>query len=241
MKNIVFINMLILITGCLNCYSKDFLITDYGAVSGKLSTPGIQKAVDECYACGGGKVLIPPGTFITGPVFLRSNTDIYLESGAVLKGSENIDDYKVNGDIHGIFYCEDETNISISGHGTIDASGSHFYDSGKNHVADGFDRSVIRQKESYMPEGIFFSDGPIKRISMPGMTMVFYNCTRVSITGITIKDTPIWATRFAYCDDILIDGITIQNNVLIPNSDGIHCTASRNIRISVPWLHILRG
>jgi polygalacturonase len=146
MKIIVFIHMLILITGSLNCYSKDFLIEDYGAASGKLSTLGIQKAVDDCYACGGGRVLIPSGTFITGPVFLRSNTDIYLESGAVLKGSENVDDYNVNGDIHGIFYCEDETNISISSHGIIDASGSHFYD--PKISCDGFDRSVIRQKET---------------------------------------------------------------------------------------------
>jgi polygalacturonase len=64
------------------------------------------------------------------------------------------------------------------------------------------------------------------------MTLIFFHCTRVSVTGITIKDTPSWATRFGYCEDVLIEGITIQNNPLIPNSDGIHCTASRNIRIS---------
>ena len=213
-------------------YSKDCRITDFGAREGELSTQAIQKAVDECFSSGGGTVIIPSGTFITGPVILKSNINIYLESGAVLKGSENIDDYRINNTRLGIFYCEDAYNVSITGNGTIDASGSAFYDFTKNHVYDEFDRSVIRQKENYMREGIFFTDGPVKRISMPGMTIVFFNCTKVSLTGITIKDTPIWATRFAYCDDVLIDGITIQNNVLIPNSDGIHCTASRNIRIS---------
>jgi polygalacturonase len=52
------------------------------------------------------------------------------------------------------------------------------------------------------------------------------------ITGITIKDTPVWATRFGYCDNVSIQGVTIRNNLLVPNSDGIHCKASRNIRIS---------
>jgi parallel beta-helix repeat protein len=64
------------------------------------------------------------------------------------------------------------------------------------------------------------------------MTIVFFHCTKVSLSGITIKDTPSWATRFGYCDDVRIEGITIQNNILIPNSDGIHLTTSRNIRIS---------
>ena len=213
-------------------YSKDFIITDYGAQTGKLSTRAIQKAVDECYAAGGGNVIIPAGLFITGPVILKSNINIRIESGATLRGSENIEDYRVNNNRYGIFFCEDAYNVSITGTGTIDGNGSKFYDFTKNHVYDEFDRSVIRQKENYMKEGNFFTDGPVKRISMPGMTIVFFHCTNVTVTGITIKDTPVWATRFGYCDNVLIDGITIINNVLIPNSDGIHCTASRNIRIS---------
>jgi hypothetical protein len=64
------------------------------------------------------------------------------------------------------------------------------------------------------------------------MTLVFFNCTGITLSGITIKDTPVWATRFGYCENVQIDGITIRNNLLVPNSDGIHCTASRNIRIS---------
>jgi hypothetical protein len=213
-------------------FSKDFIITEFGAQTGKLSTEAIQKAVDECFAAGGGRVVIPPGTFVTGPVILKSNITVYFESGAVLKGSEDINDYRKSNIRGGIFYCEDAYNVSISGYGTIDASGSHFYDFTKNHVYDEFDKSVTRQKENYMPEETFFTDGPVKRITMPGMTIVFFHCTRVSLTGITVKDTPIWAIRFGYCEDVRVDGITIRNNVLVPNSDGIHCTASRNIRIS---------
>jgi polygalacturonase len=229
-KRFLFIPLLLLLS--INIYCRDYLITDYGAVKNELSTVAIQKAVDECYTAGGGNVIIPAGNFITGPIILKSNINVRLENGAVLKGSKNIDDYRINNARHGIFYCEDAYNVSITGNGTIDASGTHFYDVTKNHVYDEFEKNRTRQKESYMPEGTFFTDGPVKRISMPGMTIVFFNCTRVSLTGIIVKDTPIWAIRFGYCEDVLIDGITIQNNVLVPNSDGIHCTASRNIRIS---------
>jgi polygalacturonase len=212
--------------------AKDYNILNFGAVEGTLSTSAIQTAIDECALAGGGDVIIPEGTFITGTLFLKSNVTLYLKNGAVLKGSTNLNDYSREGRSPGMVYCEDAINVGIAGKGTIDASGDNFYDFTQNHVYDEFDKSRTRQKENYMPEGNFFTDGPVKRKPKPGMTIVFFHCTNVSITGITIQDTPSWAIRLGFCDGILIDGITIQNNVLIPNSDGIHCTISRNIRIS---------
>ena len=211
--------------------AKEYNIINFGAAEGKLSTAAIQKAIEECAEKGGGRVIVPSGTFITGTVFLKSNVNLFLENGAVLKGSTNLNDYSREGRSPGIIYCEDYINVGISGTGTIDGSGDSFYDFSKNHIYEEFDKSRTRQKENYMPEGEFFTDGPVKRTRAPGMTIVFFHCTNVSVTGITIKDTPIWATRFGFCDGVLIDGITIKNNPLIPNSDGIHFTISRNIRI----------
>jgi polygalacturonase len=222
----------ILFLPLLELQAKDYIITEFGAVPGQLSTVSIQKAVDESTAAGGGRVVVPAGTFITGTIFLKSNVDLYLENGAVLLGSKNLGDYSREGRSPGIIYCEDAINVGISGKGTIDGNGDSFYDFRKNHVYDEFDKSRIRQKENYMPEGTFFTDGPMKRTRAPGMTIVFFHCTNVTITDIIIKDTPIWATRFGFCDGVLIDCITIKNNPLVPNSDGIHCTISRNIRIS---------
>lgn len=217
---------------CTQLSAKEYNILDFGAVKDQLSTASIQKAVDNCAADGGGRVIVPGGKYITGSIILKSNVNLYLENGAVLLGSENLQDYKVDGKSRGIVFAEDAFNVGISGFGTIDANGNIFYDFKKNHVYDEFEKNLTRQKENYMPEGTFFTDGPIERLKAPGMSLVFIHCTKVSITGITIKDTPVWATRFAYCDNVLIDGITIRNNLLVPNSDGIHCTASRNIRIS---------
>ncbi len=211
---------------------SDFIITSYGSTIGEISTESIQRAIDECEAAGGGRVIVPAGTFITGTLFLKSNVNLHLEHGAVLKGSTNLNDYSRQGRSPGIIYCEDAINVAISGTGTIDGSGDSFYDFSVNHVYNEFDKQRTRQKENYMPEGVFFTDGPVKRKRSPGMTIVFFHCNNVSVSGITVKDTPIWAFRFGFCDGVLVDGVTIKNNPLVPNSDGIHCTISRNIRIS---------
>lgn len=215
-------------------FATEYNIVDFGAIGdGKfINSKAINEAVIKCNTNGGGTVLIPAGKFVSGTIFLLSNVNLQLEQGAELVGSENLADYNKKGFGRGIIFCEDAINVSISGFGTINGNGSKFYETDKNHNYEEYDKNRTRQKELYMPEGTFFTDGPLKRKPMPGMTIVFFHCTNVSITGITIKDTPVWATRFGYCDGLRIDGVTIQNNVLIPNSDGIHCTVSRNIRIS---------
>ena len=73
---------------------KVFNICDYGAIySDKLQTKAIQTAIDECFLAGGGRVLVPCGVYLTGGIRLRSNVELYLESGAILKGSRNPEDY----------------------------------------------------------------------------------------------------------------------------------------------------
>jgi len=209
-----------------------FNILDYGAQPGKLSTKEIQAAVDACFEVGGGTVLVPSGMFITGSIELKSHVNLHLEQGAILRGSLDLEDYASSFRRHGIIFCIDAEHVSITGSGIIDARGIHFYDTTLNHTYPEFDKQATRQKNGYMPEGVFYTDGPIERTSSPGMTVTFFHCSRVVLSGITIKDTPLWAVRFAYCDDVLIHGISIYNNLLIPNSDGVHCTASRNIRMS---------
>ena len=73
---------------------KEYRITDFGAKTcDKLQTEAIQSALDACFLAGGGKVVIPKGIFLTGGVRLRSNTTLYLEAGAILRGSSDHNDY----------------------------------------------------------------------------------------------------------------------------------------------------
>jgi hypothetical protein len=208
-------------------------IIDFGAVRNENSTAAIQKAVDACHQAGGGRVVVPPGTFITGTIILKSRVNLHIEKGGELLSSEYRDDFISTFRRHGMIFCEDAFQVSITGFGVINGQGSRFYDHRRNHVVLDLDRSMTRQGEGYMPEGEYFTDGPVARLPRPsGFTIEFYHCNQVTVKDITIQDTPIWATRFGYCDDVLIEGISIKNNLMVPNSDGLHITVSRNIRIS---------
>ena len=73
---------------------SNYNITDFGArVCDQLQTDAIQQAIDVCFLNGGGRVIIPTGIFRTGGLRLRSNVELYLQTGAILEGSRNPDDY----------------------------------------------------------------------------------------------------------------------------------------------------
>lgn len=73
---------------------KIFNVRDYGAkTADTLQTDAIQKAIDDCFLAGGGRVVIPCGVFLTGGLRIRSGVELYLESGAILKGSREAKDY----------------------------------------------------------------------------------------------------------------------------------------------------
>lgn len=212
--------------------AKDYHIQDFGAKKGKLSTVAIQKAIDTCHQNGGGRVVIPSGQFSTGTIFLKSHVNLHFESGAELTGSADVNDYTFGDTRHGMIYAEDAENITLSGRGIINGNCHTFHDYNKNHTYFEFNRDVIRQKDNYMKEGAFFSDGPVAKKERPSMTIQFFFCNNVKILDLIVKDTPSWAIRLGNCEDVEVRGISILNDLLVPNSDGIHTTISRNVRIS---------
>lgn len=113
--------------------AEEYNILDFGATSDTslLSTQAIQKAINTCTEKGGGSVVIPAGSFKTGSIFLKSNVNLYLESGAVLYGSRNLGDYievkpayvslRTQEATIQLIYAENATHVSITGYGTIDS------------------------------------------------------------------------------------------------------------------------
>jgi len=199
-------------------------ILDYGAVGdGQVDdTAAIQRAIDTCTTAGGGMVLLPAGrTYLSGTVRLKSNVELHVERGAVLQGSSNLADYTVKlvvGALSGgeklagqaganmLITAEYAENIAFTGGGVIDGAGRFF-------VAE--DLGYIYR----MKEGRPF-------------TFFLLGCKNVTFRDITLRDGALWTLRLSGCEDILIHGMRIDNDLKLPNNDGIDLDRCRNVRIS---------
>lgn len=209
---------------------NQFNILDFGAAAGaeNAQTAAIQAAIDAADAAKG-TVVIPAGIFKTGSLNLKG-AGLYLEKGAVLLGSERREDYTFNGYVHcefgetfSLLYSLNHQDITISGEGTIDLNGKSFFDFSTYNLPEELaERFNDEQKEE--STALF--------AWRPNQPIFFYGCTHVTVRDITILDASSWTLTFAECDRVLVDGITNIGHPRVPNNDGIHITASRNVIIS---------
>ncbi len=184
-------------------------VRDYGAKpDGKtLCTKSIQKAIDECAKRGGGTVYFPPGTFLSGTLFMKSNVTLRLDTGSTLLGSTNLKDYPPtvqtfrsytdNYTDKSLIYGEKLQRIAITGNGTIDGQGKPF-------------------------------KGPYK--VRPYMIRII-ECQNVLVKDVTIQNSPMWVQHYLACDDVRIDGITVRSRVNA-NNDGIDIDSCHRVIIS---------
>ncbi len=211
-----------------------------------VNTAAINEAIRQCNKNGGGTILVPAGIFVSGTIELLSNTNFHLEAGSVILGSKDTLDYKQNPNPlfdegynrYGLIHADRSVNISITGEGEINGNGTYFMNGlDKPHLGHDFERKYTRQGNSFMKAGSIFEDGPVSYNFRPGLMIQMQYCQDIHITDVKLKDAPEWTVRLADCDEVVVKGITIDNNQLIPNSDGIHCTNSRNVRISDAHIH----
>ncbi len=193
----------------------------------KRDTDATQRAIDACAAAGGGRVVVPAGPTITvGSVRLRSHVELYLERGAVLKGSPHHQDYAAtipypvqldpaapDIPIGVMVFADDAEDVAITGPGVIDGNG----------------RAYVLEDTPYIyrcPQARPF-------------TIVFRNCRHVTMRDVTVREAAFWTIRLFGSDDVLIDGIRILNDLKMPNNDGIDIDWSSNVRIAD--CHIVAG
>jgi len=222
-------------------------ITKYGAIPDghALNTQAIQKAIDECHAKGGGIVRVPQGLWLTGPIVLKSNVNLHLETGATLLFTKDKDQYPlVKGNWEGMpqmrnqspISAENASNIGITGNGIIDGNGDAWRlvkkekltaSQWKKLVASG---GVVKNGNLWMPSESFARGYEMKdpgRLS-PEKDVAFYQ---------SIKDflRPNLVV-FTKCDKILLEGVTFQNSA----AWCLHPLMStnivvRNIFVKNPW------
>jgi hypothetical protein len=219
--------------------NRTFDIRSYGAKAGagQICTEAINRTIRACAESGGGTVVVPAGTFVTGPIELLSNVTLHLEAGAVLKGSDQLADYAGGG--HGrqpLVRATDAENIAIVGRGAIDGSGTAFMDMTKTrvgpHMPGDLDPNFTRQERGYMDPKFGEADGPVVYLSRPSRLIRVTRCRNVLLRGVTLRNSPTWTLHFDDCENATVTGISLHNNLLVPNSDGIHCTTCRRVRIS---------
>jgi hypothetical protein len=188
-------------------------VRDFGAKGDgkKLDTTAINEAIDFCSTQGGGKVLLPPGRYLSGTIHLRSHVAFFLEAGAMLIGATNLDEYVQPavptilpeakwGKWHrGLIVGENIEDISIAGQGVING----------NKVFD--------------PTGEEKMRGP--------HTIALVNCKRFMLRDVSIIDSANYAVFFQLTDDVDIGGVKISGGW-----DGVHFRGApghpcRNVKI----------
>jgi polygalacturonase len=210
-------------------------IRDYGAV-GDGATPAtaaIQKAVDACAVAGGGKVIIPSGRYVSGPIFLKSRVHIELESGALLLGSTNLSDYPgIDGRWEGIerkiyaslFTGQHLEQVSITGRGIIDAQGAVWWNAHRQ-TGELRKQAGLQGREPENPAG-----APLR---WPRPRVIYlHNCTNVLVRDLTLVNSPSWTVHPVYCENVTIDNLTITNPEIAPNTDAVDPDSCKNVRIT---------
>ncbi|MCB9247556.1 MAG: glycoside hydrolase family 28 protein [Ignavibacteriales bacterium] len=214
--------LLISLTGVSLTANKEFNVTDYGAIANSktLNSNQIQKAIDIAHNSGGGKVVIPKGKFLTGSIILKSNVELHLQKDAVLLGSTNPYDYKGISRWKSLVLAENQNNVSITGKGRIDGQG----------------RALALNVDSLFYVGELDSNYYNFKRKRPNEYMrpqllEFVNCSKIKITGVTIKDASCWVQSYEKCRELVIDSITVDSDAYW-NNDGIDIIDCKNVSIT---------
>jgi len=224
--------VIVFLSGCVdhaakNAPMKHFMISEFGAVADgtTLNTAAIQKAIDAAAAAGGGVVEIPAGTFRSGSIFLKHGVELYLAEGAVLFGSDNIEDYpKRETRIEGHFEpwrmalvnAQQMDRVRIGGKGRLDGNGVTFWQA-----------FWQRRKENPRCTNL--------EVERPRL-MFIDRCRDVRLEGIALQDSGFWNLHVYRCRDVLIEGLRItipsaKPPLRGPSTDGIDIDSSQNVTV----------
>ncbi len=200
-------------------YAQTFNIKDFGANGNGLvlNTEAIQKTIDEAYAKGGGKVIVPEGVFLTGTIRLKSNVELYLAKGAVLLGSVNLSDYERNARWYAVILAQNEQHIAITGEGTIDGQGKELAKNILKLVKNGAIKDSLKVNR------------PIE--TLRPQLIEFVGCAGVKLQRVNLKNASCWVETYDHCTDMVIDSIRVESTAYW-NNDGMDIVDCKNVKIT---------
>ncbi|MCY1721958.1 glycoside hydrolase family 28 protein [Prolixibacteraceae bacterium Z1-6] len=230
---------------------KQFVITDFGAkTDGSLCTDAIRQAIVACNEAGGGRVLVPKGTYLTGAIHLLSNVELHVEEGATLLFSTNPADYLpvVQSRFEGsemmnyspLIYAWKQENIAVTGKGTLDGQASIenwwlWVWQSKENVAKGLpsqnNPNSVPRLLDLMGKGVptaerVFGEGHYLR---PSFFQPYY-CKNILIEGVTLINPPMWMLHPVLSENITVRGVKLFSQGA-PNGDGCDPECCKNVLI----------
>lgn len=212
---------------------KKYVLTDYEIFAdGRLHTEEIQALIDEAAANGGGVIVIPRGTFLTGGLHFKQGTHLYLEDGATLLGSDFIGDYplgktRIEGEtctyFGALINADSLDGFTISGKGTIDGNGLRY------HKQFWLRRKWNRQctnKDEQRPRLVYVS-----------------NCKNVQIEGVKLQNSAFWTTHIYNSENVKLLNLSIYslgkpNHAKGPSTDAIDLDVVKNILVKGCYMSV---
>jgi len=207
-------------------------VADFGAVGDgrHKDTAAIQRAIDTCAKAGGGTVLLPGGRYLTGAIELRSHITFEVGPGAVILGSEDPVDYPLHDNAWGgtrktvssLIYAADAEDVTITGRGTIDGQGLVWWK-----------RQWLAAPKKGMPAPSTPADfEEIRKLANGRPQLIqIVRSKHLVIEKVHLINSPSWTIHPLFCEFVRVDGVTIENPVPSPNTDGINPESCRNVQI----------
>ena len=202
-----------------------------------LNTEAFQKAISRLTAQGGGRLVVPQGMWLTGPIRLESNIELHLDRNAIIYMSPDkrlyLDPDNRQGRCKPSIFAEHCKNIAITGNGIIDGNGADWYYVKRNKLSDyewkaRMDRGGKLEEKGSMwfpwqmrsgyPD---IADNPKDQESMRNDLIRLTDCENVLVEGVTIQNSPRFHLHPCYCTNVIIDGVSVRSEWNVQNGDGI--------------------
>ncbi|KAB8288912.1 glycoside hydrolase family 28 protein [Bifidobacterium avesanii] len=197
--------------------------------------PTIQEAVDYCAQRGGGRVTVPEGHWLSGPIHLRSNVELHVEAGATIEFSPKPADYlpavftRWEGtecwNYSPLVYARDCHDVALTGSGTLMGNGMEWWDWKQAQKAGSQRLYDLAVAGTPVDERVFGTEQDALRPSF----VQFVNCRNALVEGVTLEEGPMWTIHPVYCEDLIVRGVRI--NSIGPNTDGCNPDSCRNVLI----------
>ena len=215
--------------------ARNFVITQFGAVADGKSdaSPAIAKAIAACVKAGGGRVVIPAGEFLTGPIHLQSNVELHLAAtNSILKFSTDPQKYlpvvatRFEGmecfNYSPLIYAFEQKNVAVTGAGTLDGQADDanwLAWKGRKGPPEGTQKTARARLDKMNNDSVpvsqrVFGEGDFLRPSF----VEFNRCRNVLIEGVKIRRSPMWELHPLLCTNVTVRGVDILSHGA--NNDG---------------------